>query len=540
MSNYTRIKVPADFNLPHDTFRPHQLDSIQWIHEAKRGVIKVTEQSTGSGKSTIAMAQSMYGQVVVLTKTKQLQRQYESEFKDAVALFGRNNYPCVHPSNSNAKTAMDCLYTDNMHECPFANNCEYLITKMLAHTIDRTILNYAYWLTTYGKWQPEYLVLDEAHNLSDVVLNFVGSIINYKEVEHWQLPVLPNIRKLGSSAVFKQVDTYGQALQWLLASRGRMDQVVAELTSKGDTDYWRKERADAEELANKIKNTIEALHHNPGDHWYIASGADATTRGAGFICKPKTARYDAPRFFFTKQERVLAMSATIGNVEAFTTEVGIKDYEFRCVPNQWPAASRQIEILDAPNMGKSSTEANPKAWEQQADIIANKIKELPPHWSGLILCTRKKEVLLLTERLAKRGLEKRVYAMASVDGTYIPSQEQVAAWNAKLKKKPNSIGISCNLWEGYDGKDINFVIIAKTPYPFQSPYERARIEYDGKFYLQRTAYTMEQGLGRCRRGERSDYNIDGEFNTYVAIADGGWNRIKNYFPESIKDALIGA
>ena len=61
--------------------------------------------------------------------------------------------------------------------------------------------------------------------------------------------------------------------------------------------------------------------------------------------------------------------------------------------------------------------------------------------------------------------------------------------------------------------------------------------YNNSFFLQRTAYTLEQGAGRCRRGELKDYNLNGEINTYVAIADGSWHRVQKYLSQSMQEAI---
>jgi hypothetical protein len=55
--------------------------------------------------------------------------------------------------------------------------------------------------------------------------------------------------------------------------------------------------------------------------------------------------------------------------------------------------------------------------------------------------------------------------------------------------------------------------------------------------LQRTAWKLEQGLGRTRRGRREDYDIDG-VNGYVAIADGGWSRVKKYLSKGLQEAIV--
>ncbi len=98
------------------------------------------------------------------------------------------------------------------------------------------------------------------------------------------------------------------------------------------------------------------------------------------------------------------------------------------------------------------------------------------------------------------------------------------------------------MWEGYDPDpaiNLKICIAAKVPYaPLNDDYEIARRNYDGKMYLQRAAYNIEQGLGRSRRGRVQDYDTNGQRNGLVAIADNSWRWIKGYFSESIRESIV--
>ena len=86
-----------------------------------------------SGKSHVAMAQAYIdntgrAKVVALTKSKNLQQQYGSTYQDCAVLFGRGNYPCVHPMNQEGATTADCLY-DNRADCYYYRECPYVMAK---------------------------------------------------------------------------------------------------------------------------------------------------------------------------------------------------------------------------------------------------------------------------------------------------------------------------------------------------------------------------------------------------------------------------
>jgi len=81
--------------------------------------------------------------------------------------------------------------------------------------------------------------------------------------------------------------------------------------------------------------------------------------------------------------------------------------------------------------------------------------------------------------------------------------------------------------------------VAKTPFPsLADRYEKARLEYDRKYYLQRTAYALEQSCGRTRRGRAEDYDIPGESRGLVAIVDNNYVQVQKYLSEDFRDALI--
>jgi len=233
---------------------------------------------------------------------------------------------------------------------------------------------------------------------------------------------------------------------------------------------------------------------------------------------------------------MLLMSATIGDTRAYTDELGIRDYEYRQVPNQFSSESRPIHILDAPRMGRKATTAD---FEKQADVIASAIKSCPPDWSGIIHVTRKTEARLLADRLARRGLQDRVWPMTGHDGSMAPTNQQVEDWKLIKQKTPGAICVSWSLWEGYDGLDEKICIVAKTPFPFLGDeYERARMSYSHGFYNWRTGCKLSQGLGRTRRGRKQDYDLNGARQGFVAIADGNWTRVKKYLSADVREVIV--
>lgn len=505
---------PRNWGVPHDSWRPHQFETVEWAQNVES--FGVLEAPTGSGKSAIATAISHVRPVLVLTKTKNLQNQY-AELYGAAVLYGRANYPCVIYPNVSAE---DC----DRKVC--YEKCSYRTALLMARNSPFTALNYALALSSSWLQQDDrpYVFLDEAHELSDITLEWVGCTVYERDVVEFDLPPFPEIHHSGANVLLRLENPVDIALPWLrrvvaLTKRYKPTPNM----SKSELAHHRR----GYRLHNKIENVIRALEQDT-TAWFIRSGT-GVMGGKGFVARPLTARFHFPTLFRTSGTRI-AMSATIGNVGAFAEELGVSDYQARSVPSAFTPEERRVYVLDAPGMGRRSTESDR---QRQADVIAGVLKEFP-EWSGLVLVTRKSEASFLAERLARRGLQDRVWVTPGADGQYAPTDEQSQAWHARRRAVPNSVCVTWAFWEGYDGVDERICIAAKVPFPYLGDeYERERFEFSKKFFLQRTAWTLEQGLGRTRRSEE-DY---GEGNGFVAIADGDWVRVKGNLSRGLRDAI---
>lgn len=528
------METPQDYGLNHDQFRPYQKENIDWSISLPSLSTGIIEAPTGSGKTSIAKALSVTTSVIALCRTKNLQDVNYGQKYGAQVLFGRGNYECAHPDVEYGTMCDECMYVDSsMAKCEWAGRCSYLLAKDAAMSSPFAALNYPYWMIS--RWPRDsgvgVVVLDEAHQLSDIVLDFVGCTIQQKDLVDWGLPPFPEIRSNRGVVIKTGPDPDETALTWL-----RLAIMAARSAYKREKVAGNKKRMKkCQSLGQKLVATFDALRDKPDD-WYIKSGYNARTIGnqtcPGFICKPLTARHHFGSFFLN-EHTTIPMSATIGDPTAFAEELGIEEYDMRIVPNQFKPEDRKVHVLDTPRMGYKSTPAD---YDEQAQVIADAILDCPGEWSGLIHVTRKKEAQLLAQRLANKGLRNRLWVMPGWDGTYTPTDEQVNAWNKRRTEVPGSICVTWALWEGYDGVDEKINIVAKVPFPFLGDeYEKERLTYSNTWYKQRTAYQLEQGCGRTRRGFEDDY---GDENGFVAIADANIGRVEKYLSKSMQEALV--
>lgn len=529
--------TPADFGLSHNDFRPHQEATIEWALNAQP--VKILEAPTGSGKTAVARAIASARRVVSLVRTKVLQQEnYERAYGFDV-LYGRGNYECVYRDAKPGTMADHCVFAEEgMTNCPDYGRCPYIRAREKARTSEMASLNYAYWLHVFQKWTaPDVLVCDEAHELSAITLEWAGITINNRTRKEFDLPVFPVMRTGGGTSLFAKSEPLEErAYEWLNAAREKLLNLYSHYSSYAETDEKaRKAARRIELLGKKVRATMDALQLAPKD-WYIRSGPGvlpASDDGTmGFVARPLTAKHHFKSYFAAGWE-LLCMSATIGSLETFTDELGLSDVDFYSVPSNWPAPTRPIEILDVPRLGKASTDRD---WDKQATEIAKAVQSVDPSWSGIIHVTSIAEASRLANRLAQKGLQDRVHVSPRLS-----TERIVADWHSRRYRVPNSLLVTWALWEGYDGTQEKISIAAKVPYPYLGdPYEVERRNYNAKYWNQRAANQLEQGLGRTRRGNAEDYDTPEEKRGLVAIADGSWKWVRNYFSKSFSEAILSA
>lgn len=530
---------PRDYNLPHNDWYPNQLEAIQWA-EVQEG-ITVFEAPTGSGKSSIAKALMLKDKGIALAKTKFLQAENYEKGYGFVSLFGRDNYPCIHPKASFQATCSDCLFRA-MVQCDRFSECKYVEKRSEAQRAHYTALNYAYWLAIRSKiydedsgWSPpNILVCDEGHQLRNIVMEHAGVTITEEKRLDWELPMFPIIRSSnvgGKSALGGASNAEQIAGGWLSKCLSILNAQIEELTPKARHEPRARGRLrSAERFMNKLAATRIALAQAPND-WFIRSGPGADEGKKAFVSWPLTAKYHFPKWFMDDAWKLVIMSATIGDENTFCSSLGIPEYSFTRVPSRFTPQEKPVYDLGVSRLGMK---APASAWEDQADKIVKALKQVDPKWNGIIHTTSHKQSSDLALRLVRRGLQDRVFTAKQGENT----QSVVVKWHEQMRRKPGSLIITPVLSEGYDGRQEKINICAKTPYPSQaSEYDRVKAEYDRGVYNQDTAVILQQQMGRVRRSP-SDYDTEGERKTFNALADGGWRYIKSYFSPDFRDSIV--
>jgi len=461
---------------------------------------------------------------IVLTETKSLQRQYGSDAYRAAVVTGRSNWPCIHEDRLFADaTAEDCIFADwkgGMNNCDFP--CPYRAQLIAAKRSPKAALNYAFWFLGYTHWDSDYLFLDEAHRLPEIVLEFVSCTINEYHIKRYSLPSAPTISMKMPRRVRLNLATgwLGDVLEILSEELRRLVKLYKDLPKKHS-----KPLKSIRRLYEHVGLAFSYISTDSDEDWYIGSTPDR------FVAKPLTAKHNFPDYFLSKRATVL-QSATIGNPDILAKELGINSFKYRNVPSRFSPEERRVYLLDCPRMGMASVKKNPKYIDYQADAIAEFITDYDESWHWLIHAQSKAKIYKLEENLSLRGLEDRLWVVPE-----LPTDDQTAAWE-KQRAHPGTIILSWSWSEGVDLPEVNGCIVADIPFAYLGDdYIRARMKAYPQMYRQSAAWEVEQRAGRTRRGVAAHYNIDGAEPKAVGIADGNYSMLMKYYSEEFVESL---
>lgn len=517
----------------HRDLRKHQLETLNQLRSSQSGYI-VAEAPTGSGK-TFWPAQLAYEgyRTIALVRTKSLQGQYTHDPYNAKKVMGKSNYSCLHGNSLDASmckmTPKERASTKCGLECPYYVACDQFIESNFGS------LNYSkYLLETrrFGlvpEFNPSILFLDEAHQLSDLVIDYSGCTFQWTQynkpafiLNYTQPPNLTPLNPLFPPEVQLEQKKMRieEAVDWLIDLLAELDRQKPSKVTKRSTPDEIKHYKKWDSLYRKVGTTIDMVDAGR-EHWYIQSNDDQ------FLLKPLTARYHFPQLF--KAPKIVMMSATIGKVNPFMAELGIyENFESITVPNIWPPSSRPIYDLGGPRMSYKNT---PQELMKHAQVIAQALDQCNPEWTGIIHTNSKAKALALRERLSR--LVKRPLWVPPFD---IGTEQALNEWLMFRQKNRGAIGLVYSFTEGIDLGDDQISIVAWLSWPsFGDAYEKARFDFDTKAALGRVANHLVQALGRVRRGREQDYQPGANF---VGIADGNWQRVKGFLSQDILESVV--
>jgi Rad3-related DNA helicase len=494
-----------------------------------------------------------------LTSSKALQEQLEADFDkfslhdQFTMLKGTSNYLCTEASE-NAK--MPVYYPDR--ECagmkrpeimslPCYDGCPYMQKRLQASEASCAVINYAYFLNVMRMPSNPYFsertmtIADEAHLLPDVILgmfnmqftqynlnrvhrifqqvelNFKNAVRNKLE-PGWELLMQcfrffqyadPSI-----SDIKEYYERYVELNDWLKEFSAEMCKSISVFESMFKKEITK--LSDEVKAMATMPKELDELSERPDDLFIESEYITNTVIGLESYKTFKHTVYDMSeaemcrKHFLSKVDRVLFMSATIGNIDEFATLMGIAKEEyvgFRLASNfdfsKSPIYLTKSGYLNYASFNENITSvlldaikiAETRHFKQKGIIhtatfqIAEKLRDLVkmpgrvPHYQRYLFYTNSTE---------KEECIKKM----------------------KDPKSPGYVIVGPSLYEGLDlaGDQGRFNIIVKAPYSGLTEYTKRKMKRFPFWYERQTLEKLVQAIGRTNRyvdDQSTVYLLDG-------------------------------
>jgi ATP-dependent DNA helicase DinG len=529
-------------HFPYAHIREQQEEAINFaldsfMKDNKRFVI--IEAGTGVGKSAVGLTVGKYFNENVnasedfekgawyLTTQKILQAQYIKDFGSAEGMRSvksAKNHKCNH-SGSDCKEGQLLLRncdkkSQQWKSCVF--NCPYKKEKESFLDSSNSVANFAYFLTetnTSGKITPRnLLVVDEAHNIENELSRFV------------EVSVSERFSKSMLKLNFPARATQFQAVRWIReeyfpAAALKLQFVESQIKKLGigaRLDDLKKIAKSYEMLGSHVDKLRTFLSNYDKENWVmeLVKGEGRSMRKFAF--RPIDVSPWAEQFLFRCGNKVLMLSATILNKEAFCSNLGIKEEEctFISIASPFPTDNRPIMFFPA---GKMSAKYIDNTLPKLVKMV-KAIMEEHKGQKGIIHCHSYKVAKYLKNNIRSRRIKIH------------NSENRDKVLEEHMTSKKDSVLLSPSMSEGVDLKgDLSrFQILCKVPYPYLGdPIVKKRMSKRKTWYPLQTAKTIVQSVGRSIRSK------DDQAVTYILDEDWErfYNRNKGFFPEDFKKCL---
>lgn len=457
----------------------------------------------------------------ILTHQKILQEQYANEFSDVCSFYGKSNYKCENRGVSCEVSSM--LRQNPCSKCPAVEASEKAVSN------DFTIMNYSlalnHFLYTTKFEKRSLMVLDEAHTLENILVDFNSIDINKTQCEKFKIPFkfsnnLRNIVKWIKDTYLPCMDVNYAKLK---NEFEHLYEVQATKLSKDDLStvkYIDSIGKHLEILYNFLEQSIETIENKYiiiDDMGNIKIKFIYGSENFHTILKPK-----ADKFLF--------MSATIFDYKEMCRNFNIPESEacFLSLDSEFDVDNRPIIYHPIVKMSYG--------WENDSNnknTLLDTIKHiLDEHKddNGVIHTGN----FMIAKWLVNELEDNIKHDIFHHNPNGLDSRD--ACINGFINCKKPSLIISPSVTEGLDLSDGKgrFGIIVKLPYlQLQDLWVKRRMELDKSWYSNCCAKTIIQSTGRIvRHGEDHgiNYILDSNFDNLLKYN-------KNKFPKWWTDSI---
>jgi ATP-dependent DNA helicase DinG len=375
------------------------------------------------------------------------------------------------------------------------------------------VTNYDYFLCSIAVRKKFFraLLLDEAHNAADKILNHVDATVSKKAWEELGITKPPMVRE----------DNKQEAVEW-----------IKEYFHPNAVEHLGKLRADRNDLMEKLEKeraflqtpenmekavlnfskeitslerlleNVELFKISPRDY-YIGSNKDT----GALVIKPL---FPLPYagYFFKEGRQTMMMSATVNPSRIVEDLIGEREYDVLRLDSTFPIENRKIYAGNGVNMSLSKhrdaavRDAKLRENVQEQALIIHRLFAKHQGQKGIIPSVSFK----LNDMIYKELNDPRLV-------THKSGGAEAAVVDFKASQT-DCVLMSPSIGEGVDFRDeqSRFQIIPKVPFPnLGDGYIRARKEAQGgdKWYADKTAQNIVQMCGRSNRA------IDDHAVTYI-------------------------
>lgn len=455
----------------------------------------VLEGPTGFGKSAVAKAAlNVYGKGFITSPLNTLVSQYsQDEHLGLAEVRGQSSYAC------RAFEGLDCEKAGDSFEDHNAKCMDYVVARDAFWTAQQSVTNvhFLYYAPPIdGAVYPrDVLVIDEAHNLENILISMGRRIITPKQVNEIRARVFDFPGK------DKGLLNLKKTAEWLRYFESAITHSVGDLSDI-------EEKRNYENLKQAINFTLDC-----GD-WitWMEKG--------NLVITPMSAKR-AAHILFRCANRVLFMSATMGDIPLFLKNLGINEkdaglYRAMC---DFPAENRRIIYRNCGSMSKAYGQPGMAQMLQECSRI---LKERPDE-RGIIHCySRDLQAIVFRHLTAEFGNRILTHGGRADRDRGIK----------RLRDSRNGVLCSVAMTEGLDLRDddARFCIFAKIPWPdLSDPYIAERKKRSQEWYENATALSVIQGSGRVVRSATDHAD--------TFIFDSSFQRLLPRFPEWWKNAI---
>lgn len=488
----------------------------------------------------------------LLTSSKMLQEQLDNDItyfslEDYLAMLkGVKNYECTKQTkDTNIYHDYSERYCLGMApeikrslEC--YDTCPYIQSRNSASIANCTILNYSYFLNVLKNplnpfFGPrELTIADEAHLIPDIVLgmynldlnqyalNQIMKLVNQIQINFpskFENQLFDIQNNLGICYKFFQnpkptLENVKVYIDDLHETNSKLTEIIT-LGNVGDKVFIEMFQKEYKKIQDYLKymdaeDYIQSLATRPQDIFIKSENVGhfaiekIGNNPAGSYTIFRHTVYDLSeaelcrKYFLTKTDIGVFMSATLGNIEEFALLMGLKKGEY----NGFRLASN-FDFSKSPIFLTKSGYLNHSNFDTNIDkIIYDTLyicENLHPNEKGIIhTSTFKISNLLRQKVLAKLGGVTNSKRYLFYDNS---SEKEICMELMNSDTKTPYIIIGPSLYEGLDLKDDKgrFNIIMKVPYSGMDDYIKKKMERYPFWYLRQTLEKIVQAIGRTNR-----------------------------------------